>query len=333
MVSVLRRSVPFIAVDGSERGAAGDPEQGRERRRALADRTHRATRVVVPLLVASILFASTALAEDVVAVRFPHGTQEACSAPVTGSFTVRGPGFVTTVITLLPYKSLGFVPNIPVGFRGVGSDDRFVPYDLLPGAVAGGAYQAGSKAENFVDGVAIEFVSVHELADDRAYAIEVQAVPQCRMLNQGVYFQEGQEVRFSVQAAGARLEVQATSALPPIDWDRPAPDSESPLPNQDGAEQAFPSDDVLASKVRQFSRSDGTVLVATMRLLADGRIEGANNVNETRWAVADGQLLFFDAAGAVSTRFDTFRQEGGRWVISGPFLLWGDITHVLTEMP
>jgi hypothetical protein len=35
----------------------------------------------------------------------------------------------------------------------------------------------------------------------------------------------------------------------------------------------------------------------------------------------------------VSTRFDTFRLEGGRWVISGPFLLWGDITHVLTGVP
>jgi hypothetical protein len=85
--------------------------------------------------------------------------------------------------------------------------------------------------------------------------------------------------------------------------------------------------------VWQFGRSDGTLLIASMRLLPDGRIEGANNVNETRWAVADGALLFFGAAGAVSTRFDTFRLEGGRWVISGPFLLWCDITHVLTGVP
>jgi hypothetical protein len=284
------------------------------------------------LLVAGSVFAGVARAEDVVAVRFPHGTMEACSDPVTGSFTVRGPGYVTTVITLVPYKSLGFVPNIPVGFRGVGSDDRFAPYDLLPGAVAGGAYQSGRKAENWVDGVAIEFVNVYELADDRAYAIEVQAVPQCRMLNQGVFFQEGQEVRFSVQAAGARLEVRATSALPPIDWDRPAPDADVPPHDEDGA-RALPSVDVLTSRIWQFGRSDGTVLVAEMRLLADGRIEGAYNPNETRWAVADGALLFFDAAGVVSTRFDTFRLEGGRWVIRGPFLLWGDITHVLIEVP
>jgi hypothetical protein len=303
-----------------------------ERRRAAADRARRLRRALVSLLLAGSVFVSAARAEDVVAVRFPHGTRDACSDPVTGSFTVRGPGFVTAVITLVPYTSLGFVPNIPVGFRGVGSDDGFAPYDLLPGAVAGASYQPGRKDEAWVDGVAIEFVTVHELADDREYAIEVQAVPQCRMLNQGVFFQEGQEVRFSVQAAGAWLEVRATSALPPIDWDRPAPDAGVPPLAEDGA-QALPPGDVLTSMVWQFGRSDGTLLVAAMRLLPDGRIEGANNVNETRWAVADGALPFFDAAGAVSTRFDTFRLEGGRWVTSGPFLLWGDITHVLTEVP
>jgi hypothetical protein len=44
------------------------------------------------------------------------------------------------------------------------------------------------------------------------------------------------------------------------------------------------------------------------------------------------ELLFYDSAGKVATRYNSFRQEGGRWVISGPFLLWGNITHVLKEM-
>ena len=75
-----------------------------------------------------------------------------------------------------------------------------------------------------------------------------------------------------------------------------------------------------------------SVLVPRMRLLSDGRIEGAAHPNESRWAVVANELLFFDAAGKVSTRYNSFQQEGGRWVISGPFLLWGNITHVLKEM-
>lgn len=332
MAPVQDRSAPVVAVVEEGCAPVRDAGRGAGRRGAAAVRAARLGRALVPLLVAGAVLVGVARAEDVVAVRFPHGTLDACSDPVTGAFTVRGPGFVTTVITLVPYKSLGFVPNIPVGFRRVGSDDRFAPYDLLPGAIAGASYQLGRKDEAWVDGVAIDFVTVYELTDDVEIAIEVQAVPQCRMLNQGVFFQEGQEVRFSVQAAGAWLEVRATSALPPRDADRPDTGLDTPPPDEDRG-QALPSDDVLTSRVWQFGRGDGTVLVAAMRLLPDGRIEGANNVNESRWAVAGGELLFFDAAGAVSTRFDAFRLEGGRWVISGPFLLWGDITHVLREVP
>jgi len=93
-----------------------------------------------------------------------------------------------------------------------------------------------------------------------------------------------------------------------------------------------PSRDILTSKVWQFGRSDGTVLVSRMRLLPGGRIEGANNPNESQWALAGNEILFYDSSGKVSTRYNFFRQEGGRWVISGPFLLWGSITHVLREV-
>jgi hypothetical protein len=69
-----------------------------------------------------------------------------------------------------------------------------------------------------------------------------------------------------------------------------------------------------------------------MRLLPGGQIAGATHPNESRWAIVGKELLFYDSAGKVSTRYNVFRQEGGRWVISGPFLLWGKITHVLKEM-
>ena len=93
-----------------------------------------------------------------------------------------------------------------------------------------------------------------------------------------------------------------------------------------------PSSNILTSKAWQFGRSDGTVLASKMRLLPDGQIEGATHSNESRWAIVGKELLFYDSAGKVSTRYNSFRQEGGRWVISGPFVLWGKITHVLKEV-
>jgi hypothetical protein len=96
--------------------------------------------------------------------------------------------------------------------------------------------------------------------------------------------------------------------------------------------ETVPSSDILTSKIWQFGRSDGTVLVAKMRLLPGGRIEGAAHSNESKWAVVGNELLFYDSSGKVSTRYNSFRQDGGHWVISGPFLLWGNITHVLREV-
>lgn len=105
----------------------------------------------------------------------------------------------------------------------------------------------------------------------------------------------------------------------------------SPLYKPSGG-LGLPSREILISKVWQFGRSDGTVLVSRMRLLPNGQLQGANNSNESRWAVVGKELLFYDGNGKVSTRYDSFRQEGGRWVISGRFLFWGNITHVLKEI-
>jgi len=109
-----------------------------------------------------------------------------------------------------------------------------------------------------------------------------------------------------------------------------APPSAQPTPS--AGVGTVPARDILTSKVWQFGRSDGTVLASKMRLLAGGRIEGATHSNESQWAVVGNELLFYDSSGKAATRYNSFRQDGGRWVISGPFLLWGDITHVLREI-
>ena len=132
------------------------------------------------------------------------------------------------------------------------------------------------------------------------------------------------------------IRLLGTSAAVPTSAS-PAPTTTTPVSTSTQATSpsgigTVPSRDILASKVWQFGRSDGTVLASKMRLLAGGRIEGATHSNESQWAVVGNELLFYDSSGKVATRYNSFRQEGGRWVISGPFLLWGDITHVLREI-
>lgn len=91
----------------------------------------------------------------------------------------------------------------------------------------------------------------------------------------------------------------------------------------------------LMNKRFQFSwSSDGTSGVngvATLR--EDGAIEGIASSNETTWLVdASGRLLFKDADGRVSTRYDRVWREDGRLHFEGPFLLRDGITHHLVEI-
>lgn len=81
----------------------------------------------------------------------------------------------------------------------------------------------------------------------------------------------------------------------------------------------------------QFGRSDGSV-IGTMQLLADGNIAGYSHPNENRWAVMGKELLFYNKEGKIATRFNKFENEQEKWEISGPFLLGGNITHVLKQI-
>lgn len=136
-------------------------------------------------LLAAFFFTDTAaIAQEVLAVKFPQGEQKDRTSPVTRRFTVQGPGLVTIKIKLIPYKSLGFSPNVPVGFRAAGSNNRFTE-PPLPGGIGGKAVQLGQEVQNYKDNVPIEFSTIYKLTDDKVYAVEVQASPQTWMLNQG----------------------------------------------------------------------------------------------------------------------------------------------------
>ncbi len=88
----------------------------------------------------------------------------------------------------------------------------------------------------------------------------------------------------------------------------------------------------LTRMIWQFGRGDGSVIAQRIRLLPDGRIEGYYHQNESRWGIEGDTIVFYHSSGKPATRFNSFRQEGGRWVISGPFLLSDNIIHVLKEV-
>jgi hypothetical protein len=84
----------------------------------------------------------------------------------------------------------------------------------------------------------------------------------------------------------------------------------------------------------RFSRGDGTVLAAHMRLAPDGRIVGHANPNEHGWRLAAGVVELLDAQGAPTTRLDTMRRdETGALLLQGRFLGASAALHVLAELP
>lgn len=81
-----------------------------------------------------------------------------------------------------------------------------------------------------------------------------------------------------------------------------------------------------------FDRGDGSTVARRIKLLPGGQIDGHSHPNQSRWGVEGKMIVFYDESGKPSTLFNTFKREDGRWIISGPFLLWGKTTHVLREL-
>jgi hypothetical protein len=93
----------------------------------------------------------------------------------------------------------------------------------------------------------------------------------------------------------------------------------------------IPLEDFIG-KVWEFGRADGSVIATGVRFLPDGRIDGYSYPNESRWGPEPNALAFYSTDGRTSTRFTSFTTVNGAWTISGPFLLYGNTTHVLREM-
>jgi hypothetical protein len=181
-------------------------------------------RVALPSFAASLTallllvfgWPSVAHAEVVVWVKFPGGATKQCSTAKVGRFTAEGTGLVTITTTVIPYKALGRSPNIPTGYWVVGpGQPSFGPGHPLPGFDHSEYTQAGQDVSNkaWADGVPLVVKSFYKLMEAKRHVVDVQVSPQCWMMPQNVYWQEGQEVRVEVNAeGGARV-----TATPPKD--------------------------------------------------------------------------------------------------------------------
>ncbi|MBN2429764.1 MAG: DUF4214 domain-containing protein [Deltaproteobacteria bacterium] len=87
----------------------------------------------------------------------------------------------------------------------------------------------------------------------------------------------------------------------------------------------------LVNSTWQFGRGDGSKIAGNLKLLANGRLTGHYHPNESRWSFNGQTLTFYHSSGKPSTTFSSIKKEKNRWIISGPYLLSGNITHVLKQ--
>jgi len=158
----------------------------------------------------TLLAASAAVAEEPLAVKFPQGARDECSARAIGRFTVEGPGLVTVRTSVIPYKSLGYSPNIPVSWwlvaPGSTNFSRTIP---LPGFQRTRYTQLGQEVSEWADNVPLVIESEFLLEEPGPFIIDVQGSPQCWMMPQNVYWQEGQELHVEV-TGGAGIQIEGT---------------------------------------------------------------------------------------------------------------------------
>jgi hypothetical protein len=88
----------------------------------------------------------------------------------------------------------------------------------------------------------------------------------------------------------------------------------------------------IIAKAWQFRRADGTILLPVVRMLPSGGFDVPTNPNEHRWTMESGNLVFYAANGAASTRFTHVTMKNGRTQWSGQFLFDGSITHEIVEI-
>lgn len=83
----------------------------------------------------------------------------------------------------------------------------------------------------------------------------------------------------------------------------------------------------------KFGRTDGSIIAQQITLSSTGKIVGYSNLNENSWGINDGNVVFRNYEGFISTRFDRLEiLYDDRIVLEGRFLLvpTSTVVHTLT---
>jgi hypothetical protein len=78
------------------------------------------------------------------------------------------------------------------------------------------------------------------------------------------------------------------------------------------------SQSFFTSKKWRFARADGSIIAKSIQLNRDGSITGYYHPNEDSWGLENGQVVFYNVDGNVSTHFNQLKKNfDGKWVLSG----------------
>lgn len=65
----------------------------------------------------------------------------------------------------------------------------------------------------------------------------------------------------------------------------------------------------FTSKKWRFARSDGSIIANSIQLNRNGSIAGYSHPNEDSWDLENGQLVFYDVNGNMTTHFDQIKKN------------------------
>jgi hypothetical protein len=132
---------------------------------------------------------------------------------------------------------------------------------------------------------------------------------------------------------------KAASASPPVSpATTPATPAISPAgqppsgrqPAQAGTYNVTMND--ITPRFWQFGRADGSLIAPRVQLMADGKIIGHANSNETSWGLENGAVVLYNAAKKPTTKFISMSNAAGKVTLSGPFIPAPQHVHVLTAL-
>ena len=119
-----------------------------------------------------------------------------------------------------------------------------------------------------------------------------------------------------------KIEGRIKIAQPPV---------EEPITQPEPSSRRLTEEDITEKQWR-FGRMGGPVIASKILLLSGGKVEAYKHRNESRWGIENGQVVFYNVHGSVSTRFTSVETRDGGLYLNGTFLFDNRIIHYLQEI-